>query len=475
MTVNNLKNDSLAFGINLFYQKEYTLARLELLEVVDCGTINEKVEANLYLGKIAFRCSEESFGIGENYMVYVIEHGNPFQCEQAYFELATKNRLLHHFPEAIRLYRKCLEIFPNDSYALTDLANLYLKLDELDKAYPLYLRLLSDDVLYKSKHKMETNNNIAYLGLAKINFRKGNITLFKEYFAKVTPHNKRDIEQRDDLEANLFFYYGQYKKAVEKLASSLNSDSNFIRKSAQEKVAIIRAIDPNVKADNKNLSVFFGKNPSTRAGSVTLANIYKQEKKYQLAYDLYISLACKEEKYLLDALNCAMYFDEKLAINIINRLIATNIDQEKYLDYLVYLKKKYGIEFHHQTSKKMPLVAEAFIEYDEEKVKNSAKYSCLLNFHEGYNWDYVYDSIIKSSLANACTLDNVEVIPGAIYDTYIINIPYLALDYKDYLVVKTYKGSKTPIEIMAMSKIELEESSPSFILRNDANVRKLFR
>ena len=170
-----------------------------------------------------------------------------------------------------------------------------------------------------------------------------------------------------------------------------------------------------------------------------------------------------------------MYFDEKLAINIINRLIATNIDQEKYLDYLVYLKKKYGIEFHHQTSKKMPLVAEAFMEYDEEKVKNSAKYSCLLNFHEGYNWDYGYGSIIKSSLANACTLDNVEVIPGAIYDTYIINIPYLALDYKDYLVVKTYKGSKTPIEIMAMSKIELEESSPSFILRNDANVRKLFR
>lgn len=473
MDIENVETSSLDLGIELFKKKQYDLARLEFLEVATSKANNEKVEANLYLGKIAFRNSKETCISGENYMNYVIYYGNTFQREQAYFELATKNRLQKNLPEAIKLYNKCLEIFPNDAYVLTALANLYLKLEDMAKAQSLYLRLLDDKMFYSNSKKKQISHNIAYLGLAKISFRQNNIPLFKKYLAQVEPLSKRDIELKNDLEANLFFYYEQYQKAIAKLSLSLNSDIPFVRKSTKEKIAIIKAIEPNIKENNKAYEFF--RMPLTRAGCVALATIYKQDKKYQDAYHLYNILALKEPKYLLDALECAMHFDEILAIKTISKLILVKVDSSKYLNYAIYLMKKFNITFPGIDYKNMPLVAEELIRYDEEKVKNNASFCCLLNYREGYNWDYVYNGLIKKCLDNANDLENVTYIAGSIYDTYIINIPFLALDYKDYLVVITYKNSKTPIEITAKSKIELEKFTPSSTIKNDENVRKLFR
>ena len=190
---------------------------------------------------------------------------------------------------------------------------------------------------------------------------------------------------------------------------------------------------------------------------------------------VFITSYLKEPKYLLDALECAMHFDEILAIKTISKLILVKVDSSKYLNYAIYLMKKFNIAFPGIDYKNMPLVAEELIRYDEEKVKNNASFCCLLNCREGYNWDYVYNGLIKKCLENANDLENVTYIAGSIYDTYIINIPFLALDYKDYLVVITYKNSKTPIEITGKSKIELEKFTPSSTIKNDENVRKLFR
>ena len=60
-------------------------------------------------------------------------------------------------------------------------------------------------------------------------------------------------------------------------------------------------------------------------------------------------------------------------------------------------------------------------------------------------------------------------------DVYIIHVPYLAWEYKDYLVVKTYKGTKVPIEVTLQSKNELDEQTPTYLLKHDSNVRKLFK
>lgn len=104
-----------------------------------------------------------------------------------------------------------------------------------------------------------------------------------------------------------------------------------------------------------------------------------------------------------------------------------------------------------------------------------ATYSGQLNYRKGFTWDYVYDGIIKESLDNADSLDNVSFVSDIIYDTYIIHVPYLAWEYKDYIVVKTYKGTKVPIEVTLQSKAYFDKQIPAYLLKQDNNVRKLFR
>ena len=170
-----------------------------------------------------------------------------------------------------------------------------------------------------------------------------------------------------------------------------------------------------------------------------------------------------------------MHYDEALAVATINRLLLTSVDKDKYLPYLIYLSKKYNIFFDGVNYNDMPLLAMEFLQHDEEKVKMLATYSGQLNYREGFTWDYVYDGIIKESLDNADSLDNVSFVSDIIYDTYIIHVPYLAWEYKDYIVVKTYKGTKEPIEVTLQSKAYFDKQIPAYLLKQDNNVRKLFR
>ena len=123
----------------------------------------------------------------------------------------------------------------------------------------------------------------------------------------------------------------------------------------------------------------------------------------------------------------------------------------------------------------MSLFASEFLNHDELRVKEQAIYSGQLNYREGFTWNYVYEGIIKDSLENALTLDNVSFVPGTLYDTYIIYVPYLAWEYKDYIVVKTYKDTKVPIEVTLKSQTELVSQTAIYLLKQDSNVRKLFR
>ena len=49
------------------------------------------------------------------------------------------------------------------------------------------------------------------------------------------------------------------------------------------------------------------------------------------------------------------------------------------------------------------------------------------------------------------------------------------LEYKDYIIVKTYKGTKVPIEVTLQSKAYFDKQIPAYLLKQDNNVRKLFR
>ena len=184
------KESALIKGIDLYNKKKYMEAKNEFLIASEEGSDYEKVEANLYLGKIALRSDGELLFDAKNYIDYVLECGNDYQKEQATFELATKYRILNYFDDAIKLYKKCLEIIPNDLYVLTDLVNLYLKLDEVNEAEKYCFYLLDGAKYSNSFRKKTISTNAAYLGLARVNFRKGDIKKLWEYLDKVEPLTK---------------------------------------------------------------------------------------------------------------------------------------------------------------------------------------------------------------------------------------------------------------------------------------------
>lgn len=469
------KDSALNKGIDLYNKHKYREARMELLIASEEGSEYEQVEANLYLGKIALRSDCEFFFDAKNYMDYVRENGDDFQREQATFELASKCRFLNFVDDAIKLYKECLEIIPTDLYVLTDLANLYLKLDILDEAEGYYLRLLDCVKYSNSLRKKIISMNAAYLGLAKVNFRRGNIKKFWEYLDKVAPLTKRDREQKSDAEANLMFKQEKYDETTAKLQDSLHSNIAFIRELAKDKIGIVKTISGDTANGKIELNRNYPERPLTKGGSVTLASIYENEKNYSEAYKLYFSLSFSNPEYLINALKCAMHYDEALAVDAINRLLLTDVSKKKYLPYLIYLSKKHNIFFDGVNYDDMPQLALEFLNHDEARVKTLATYSGQLNYREGFTWDYVYNGIIKESLENADSLDNVSFMSDILCDVYIIHVPYLAWEYKDYLVVKTYKGTKVPIEVTLQSKNELDEQTPTYLLKHDSNVRKLFK
>ena len=175
------------------------------------------------------------------------------------------------------------------------------------------------------------------------------------------------------------------------------------------------------------------------------------------------------------AVKCAMHFNEQLAIKVTNLLLLTDVNTAKYMPYLIYLSKKYNIAFIGADYTVISSLAEEFLEHDEKRVADNAVYNNQLNYREGYTWDYIFNGIIKNSLENVENNTHVTFIPDIIYDTYIIHVPFVAWNYRDYIVVKTFKSTTTPIEVVMKSKNELDQESLMATLKSDYNVRKLFR
>lgn len=471
----NNQNNALGKAIDLYDNKKYIKAKIEFLKIAQYGSNFEQVEANLYLGKIALRSDSEYFFDAQNYMDYVIINGNNRQKEQAYFELANKHRISNRSEEAIVCYKECLKIYPNDLYVLTDLANLYFKLDRLKEAEELYYKLLNASKLVKSPARKIMGENTAYLGLARINLCRGDIKNFWFFLDKVVITCKNDREKKKELVGNLLFKYEKFAEAIPRFYESKTSGSFFIREHSKEKIAVLEALTGDNKKSKTTLNRNYPEKPITKAGSATLANIYRQENNYKEAYQLYYCLGFDNPNYFLYALECAMYFDEVLAIKIINILALTEIETSKYMPYVLYLSKKYNIVFADTCYTNMTSVDLEFIDHDEKRVVNSAINNNQLNYRGGYTWDYIFNGIIKNSLANADVNTNVTYLSDSLYDIYIIHVPYVAWDYRDYIVVKTFKGTKTPVVVTMQSKSEIDQATPVYQLKKDENVRKMFR
>lgn len=463
-------------AIELYNKKKYIEAKLEFLKVAKEESSDFLVtEAILYLGKIALRSEAELFFDAKNYLDYVIMSGNSRQKEQAYFELANKYRLLENAEESINYYQKCLKLFPEDTYCLMNLASLYLKLGKLNEAEQTYYKLIKASENARVLSKKVIGINTAYIGLAKINLRKGDIKMFLSFLNKVEIVTEKDAELVDDIQADLMFYYEKYPEAIAKYQRSLKSKSFYIREYTKEKVAVLQALNGNHKESKYILERNYPDKPLTKGGSVALANIFFQEGNYPRAYGLYLSLGYDNPKYFIDALKCAMHFKEQLAIKVINLLLLTDVQTAKYMPYLIYLSKKYNIAFIDADYTAISSLAEEFLQHDEKRVTDDATYNNQLNYREGYTWDYIFNGIIKSSLENRENNPQVTFIPDIIYDTYIIHVPFVAWNYRDYIVVKTFKSTTTPIEVVMKSKNELDQESLVAKLKSDYNVRKLFR
>ncbi|MFA6026271.1 MAG: tetratricopeptide repeat protein [Ignavibacteriaceae bacterium] len=77
-------------------------------------------------------------------------------------------------PEAITLYKKYLEKFPNDADVLVDMGVCYFDLQKYDEAIPLMEKAI----------KINPTHQIAHMNLGIVNLAKGNIEKSKEWLQK---------------------------------------------------------------------------------------------------------------------------------------------------------------------------------------------------------------------------------------------------------------------------------------------------
>ena len=340
-------NEYLQTAISFYQRKKLPQARKMLLEIYNDGTLEEKVTAAFYLGKIAGILQEKVNEV-KTYFYFVILNGNDDFRGKAYMELGIYYRSQKNQKEMLKCYKKALEYIPNDIRLLTELGNYYLSRNDFDIqniAQDYFQKILKLNRGEEEKSKFIRNQNIAYFGLAKSFTKQKKTNKAKEMLNQVEVQCQRDKEDINKCYGNIAVWEEKYLLAISFFQNNLKSHSEKVVNNAREKIGILYAV---VGEYDKAITALepIAKLPyKGNFANFILGKIYYYKKDYKSAYEASMKASCIFDVALLYALKSAMYFDDVKAIEVGNIITSKKELLVKYRPYLIYLSKKYNIFF----------------------------------------------------------------------------------------------------------------------------------
>jgi tetratricopeptide (TPR) repeat protein len=278
------------------------------------------------------------------------------------FELAVQKHQKNDIKEAQNLYNKILEIDPNHSQALNNIAVIFTNLKDYQKAKKYFEKAI----------KINPNYADAHYNLGNIFKDLGEHQKAKECYEKAIELNPNHVDAHYNLGA-IFGDLGEnqkakecYEKAIELNPNHVDAHYNLgnifkdLRESQKAKDCFEKAIeiDPSFEHALNNLGVIFQRlgedqkakecyekaielNPNYPAAHYNLGNIFKDLRESQKAKD------CFEKAIEIDPNFVAPYW------NLHGQ--SSNIDEA-----LLILKKVYKIDNKHTNTKIMIAALEGF-------------------------------------------------------------------------------------------------------------------
>lgn len=305
--LNEYANDfevQLNYGESLLWNNEFDLAKSYYQKLVQkdatsfpallgyantLSNLKEYSEALSYVNKaLEVSPGNQNALISKKYMYL----GHAYQKQQA-----------QQYAEAASILQKCLTLFPNDSNALLNLANLYLIMDELEKAETTYT------ILFDNAEKDEDPIS-ALNGLALVQHLKGRekqaLQISQTAYDRLSDAVSSIVKlQTSERYIQALIWNKKYTKAENLITDLVQKQPN------ENRVLALRATLYTYKSDFKKSLADYDQilvNDSTSFdGNLGKANVLKALGRYQEAYEA-------AEKTL------QFYTNQKDAVNFINEL-----------------------------------------------------------------------------------------------------------------------------------------------------------
>lgn len=466
-------NEYLQTAISFYQRKKLPQARKMLLEIYNDGTLEEKVTAAFYLGKIAGILREKVNEV-KTYFYFVILNGNDDFIGKAYMELGIYYRSQKNQKEMLRCYKKALEYIPNDIRLLTELGNYYLSRNDFDMqniAQDYFQKILKLNRHEEEKNKFIRNQNIAYFGLAKSFTKQKKTNKAKEMLNQVEVQCQRDKEDINKCYGNIAVWEEKYLLAISFFQNNLKSHSEKVVNNAREKIGILYAV---VGEYDKAITALepIAKLPyKSNFANFILGKIYYYKKDYKSAYEASMKASCIFDVALLYALKSAMHFDDVKAIEVGNIITSKKELLVKYRPYLIYLSKKYNIFFDKLDYNELSSLEKAMIFQDRLDVYDKTIYIYNMEYGKYLDAYTIFEENLEERISKL-----TPSFCGGYYDTYYVK-PYNSKVFQDkYLIVNTLKDTKEIIEIKIATKEQIDALDKKDIFENQkVLIKNLFK
>lgn len=188
--------------------------------------------------------------------------------------LARYYRTYSNWPEAISSYLQVLEVNPEHTEAMNELAGIYLKsdVDSLDRAEELYAAILA----------MEPGNSDALTGLGQVALRNEQYETARDYFDQAIAANPDNTSAYSGL-ASAYTSMGQTDQAIASFESALASNPGNLQ--ASYALGLLYAEQEDYQSAIPHLEAVLEARPDYSNLRLALANAYAETGQYSAAAD----------------------------------------------------------------------------------------------------------------------------------------------------------------------------------------------
>lgn len=294
----------LNYGESLLWNKEYNLAKAYYQKLV----VEDSTNFPALLGFANTLSNLKEYPAALKYVNKALEvsPGNPnamISKKYIYLGSAYQKQQVQQYAEAESLLKKCLSLFVNDKDALLNLANLYLIMDELDKAEITYTTLF--DTAAKYEDTISALNGLALVSHLKGKEKKALQTSQTAYDRLDETVNTMIVQQTTERYIQALIWnkkYAQAKALIDQLIE-VEPNENWIL-ALRATLNVYKSNFTQSLADYDQILIH---DASSFDGNLGKANILKALGRYDEAY-------AAAEKTL------TFYNNQKDALNLIKEL-----------------------------------------------------------------------------------------------------------------------------------------------------------